>query len=79
MNVSSDKGCRQAPFEQSVGSKEAAKFLRIHYKTVERMARTGELPATKDGKSWQFLLSLLDEWRREQMRSNLAKHPKSLD
>jgi excisionase family DNA binding protein len=60
--------------EDAVDSQTAAAFLGIHYKTIERMARMGQLSATKPGKSWQFLLSLLSEWRKEQMNSNL-KHP----
>lgn len=64
---------KAAALERSVGSREAADFLGIHYKSLERMARMGEVPASKSGKAWQFLLSLLDEWRREKMRSNLTK------
>ena len=64
----------QPPHEQSVDSRIGAAFLGIHYKTLERMARKGEVPADKPGKSWQFLLSLLSEWRKERMNSNLNKH-----
>ena len=62
------------PHEEAVDSRTAAVFLGIHYKTLERMARMGLVPATKLGKKWQFLLSLLSEWRKEQMNSNLSKH-----
>jgi excisionase family DNA binding protein len=62
-----------APPERQVDSRVAAAFLGVHYKTLERMARMGLLPAMKVGKSWQFLLSLLNEWRKEQMNSNLTK------
>jgi hypothetical protein len=31
------------------------------------------VPATKLGKFWKFLLSLLGEWRKEQMNLNLIK------
>lgn len=51
----------------------AAAFLGIHYKTLERMARMGLVPAMKLGKEWQFLISLLSEWRKEQMDLNLNK------
>lgn len=64
----------QHPHEDSVDSRTAAAFLDIHYKTLERMARKGLIPAIKFGKSWQFLLSLLDEWRKKQMNSNLNKN-----
>jgi hypothetical protein len=32
--------------ESPIDSKAAAAYLNIHYKTVERMARFGEVPAT---------------------------------
>lgn len=59
--------------EEAVDSKTAAAFLIIHYKTLERMARKGQVPAMKVGKEWQFLLSLLSEWRIEQMNLNVSK------
>jgi excisionase family DNA binding protein len=73
MKPDGDRNREAGKLERSVGSREAADFLGIHYKSVERMARMGDVPAAKSGKAWQFLLSLLDEWRREQMRSNLTK------
>jgi excisionase family DNA binding protein len=63
----------QPPHEEAVDSRTAATFLSIHYKTLERMARLGQVPATKLGKKWQFLLSLLSEWRKGQMNLNLNK------
>lgn len=65
----------QPPHEEAVDSRTAAAFLGIHYKTLERMARIGQVPAMKLGKEWQFLLSLLNEWRKEQMTSNLKLPP----
>lgn len=38
-------------FEPLLASREAAPFLRLHYKTLEMMARAGVVPATKKGKS----------------------------
>lgn len=61
------------PHELPIDSKTAAAYLNIHYKTVELMARMGEIPATKSGKSWQFLRSMLSDWLREQMKSNLKR------
>jgi hypothetical protein len=52
------------PPEESVDSRTAAAFLRIHPKTLERRARKGQIPAMKFGKEWQYLLSLLSEWAR---------------
>ena len=59
--------------ESPIDSKTAAAYLNIHYKTLERMARVGEVPATKSGRSWQFLRSLLRKWLNERMNSNLNK------
>lgn len=59
--------------EEMVDSRAAAAFLGVHYKTLEKMARMGQIPAMKAGKPWQFLLSLLSEWRKERMNSNLNK------
>ena len=67
------------PHEDAVDSRTAAAFLGIHYKTLERMARMGQVPAMKLGKEWQFLLSLLSEWREGQMNSNLNTHRPSND
>jgi excisionase family DNA binding protein len=61
------------PHELPIDSKTAAAYLNIHYKTVELMARMGEIPATKYGQSWQFLRSMLSDWLRERMRSNVKK------
>lgn len=49
-------------FEPLLTSREAAPFLRLHYKTLESMARAGAIPAMKRGKSWVFRLSRLSEW-----------------
>lgn len=64
----------EGPFERQVNSRTAAPFVGVHYKTLERMARMGEVPSTKPGRSWLFLLSVLSDWRRERMTSNLTKH-----
>jgi hypothetical protein len=65
------------PPEESVDSQTAATFLRIHPKTLERKARMGQVPAMKLGKEWQYLLSLLGEWREGEMNSNLNRHRRS--
>lgn len=71
MNVRDGGSNIQLSSEEAVNSRTAAAFLGIHYKTLERMARMGQVPAMKLGKEWQFLLSLLSEWRELQMNSNL--------
>lgn len=44
--------------ELQINSKTAAAYLEIHPKTLELMARKGEVPATKSGRSWKYLPSL---------------------
>lgn len=43
-------------------SAEAAIYLRMHVKTVCRLAKEGKIPAKKIGKEWRFLRSVLNEW-----------------
>src|SRR5258707_12232754 len=39
---------------------EAAQFLRLHPKTVKRMARSGQIPGCRLGRRWYFRPSDLD-------------------
>lgn len=52
---------------------EAGERLRLHPKTVVRMARDGRLPATKIGTGWRFHPTQLDIARRT--RSATAEGP----
>ena len=56
-------------FEPLLSDVEAAAFLGgLHPKTVQRMARRGQLPAYRIGRYWRFRASELDEWLRVQSR-----------
>jgi excisionase family DNA binding protein len=48
---------------------QAANFLGVHPKTVQRMARCGDLPAYRIGRYWRFRGSELDAWLQSQARS----------
>jgi excisionase family DNA binding protein len=64
--IDSPNSVREIP----VSSREAARLLRMHPKTVLRKAREGTLPAHpvgRDRKRWHFYLSELDEWLRSQV------------
>ena len=54
--------------EHDVSSDEAAGFLKLNPRTVQRLAREGIIPAHPLGersrKTWRFLLSELDEWMK---------------
>lgn len=53
-------------FEPLLSTDEAASHLRMHPKTLQRMAREGQVPSIRIGKFWYFRLSALDVWVREQ-------------
>ena len=57
-------------FEALMDSAAAAVLLKIHRKTLERMALRGEVPGHKVGKFWRFRASELDEWLRSQLQSS---------
>ena len=52
----------ESRFEPLLDSDEAAALLKIHPKTLQRMARRGEIPAIQIGKLWRFRASELDAW-----------------
>lgn len=60
----------QIMFEPPVDSRTAAAAIGIHYKTLERLARKGLVPATKLGRSWQYRLSILSDWFSGKLKSN---------
>ncbi len=51
-----------ASFEPLLDSDEAAALLKIHPKTLQRMARRGEIPGIQIGKLWRFRTSELNAW-----------------
>lgn len=58
-------------FEPLVDSRTAAPVVGVHFKVLERMARKGEVPATKIGRSWAFRMSLLSAWCNRKMLANV--------
>jgi excisionase family DNA binding protein len=60
--------------EGYVSSDEAASFLKLNPRTVQRLAREGNIPAHPFGerrrKTWRFLLSELDEWMKTKVNSS---------
>jgi excisionase family DNA binding protein len=50
---------------------EVAEYLRLGVATIYRMARQGEIPAVRVGRSWRFSRGLLAAWIDEQMAANL--------
>jgi excisionase family DNA binding protein len=60
-------------FERFLNSREAAALLQIHPKTLQRLARKGELRAMRVGRLWRFRASDLDAWVH--LRLQLASYP----
>jgi len=56
--------------EPVVDTEEAARFLNVDPKTLQKMARSGEVPGYRIGKLWRFRISDLDEWLRSKVISN---------
>lgn len=50
------------PFERLLDSEEAAALLKIHPKTLQKMARNGEVAAMQIGRLWRFRASDLNRW-----------------
>jgi excisionase family DNA binding protein len=55
-------------FERLLDSAEAAALLRIHPKTLQRMARGGEIAGIQIGKLWRFRASVLNSWLSKKTR-----------
>jgi len=55
------------PMAEVMTSVEAAQYLKMHVKTVCRLAKEGKIPARKVGSEWRFLRSVLDGWLAESL------------
>ncbi len=60
-------------FEALLDTQQAAQLLGIHTKTLQRFARTGEIPGIQIGKLWRFRASDLDKWISEKV--SFDHHP----
>jgi excisionase family DNA binding protein len=49
-------------FEPLLDSEEAAALLKIHPKTLQKLARSGQIEAIHVGKLWRFRASALNRW-----------------
>ena len=49
-------------FEPLLDSEEAAALLKIHPKTLQKLARRGEVVAIQIGRLWRFRVSALNDW-----------------
>ncbi len=60
---------RALTFEQLLDSDEAAALLKIHPKTLQKMARNGEITGVQVGRLWRFRASVINEWLEQKMAS----------
>ena len=56
-------------FEELLDSGEAAALLKIHPKTLQKMARNGEISGVQVGRLWRFRASVLNDWLEHKMAS----------
>ena len=63
-------GGGRSTVERPLTCEEAAAFVRVHPKTVKRMARRGELPGHFRFGRWFFYASELDGWMRTELHSS---------
>lgn len=54
-------------------AEEAAKYLRLHVKSIYRLARDGKIPGRKVGGSWRFHRDALDLWIKNE-RGSVRDH-----
>ena len=60
-------------FEALLDDAEASSLLCVHPKTLQKLARRGEIPAYRVGRFWRYRASELDEWLRTKAQS--ARRP----
>ena len=60
---------QELTFEHLLDTDEAAALLRIHPKTLQKMARNGEISGVQVGRLWRFSDSVLNEWLEHKMAS----------
>jgi excisionase family DNA binding protein len=53
--------------EPLLDSDQAAAIMRIHPKTLQKLARSGAIRALQIGKVWRFRASVLDEWIEQKL------------
>lgn len=53
--------------EPLLDSEEAAAIIKIHPKTLQRLARTGEIRAVQVGRLWRFRGSEIEGWIQQKL------------
>lgn len=70
--MSNNRTVSAPQFEPLLDDEEAAALLSIHPKTMQRLARTGRIPAHRIGRFWRYRVSEIDAWLRRSGSSSDA-------
>jgi excisionase family DNA binding protein len=55
--------------EPLLDSEQAAAIMKVHPKTLQKLARQGRIPGVHVGKLWRFRASVIEAWIAQQMAS----------
>ena len=66
----SEAGCSPFGVERPMTCDEAGELLRVHPRTIKRMAARGEIPGHFRFGRWFFYSSELDSWMRMEVNSS---------
>jgi excisionase family DNA binding protein len=70
-------GLSNTAFEPLLNDEQTAQLLGgMHPKTLQRMARSGQIPAHKIGRFWYFRASELDKWLTGELDSACQSSPR---
>lgn len=58
---------------------EVAAYLRVAPATIYRLAKRGDIPGAKVGRSWRFKKASIDHWLAEQEASNTSSAESTTD
>ncbi len=64
-----------ADFEPFLNSEQAAALVKVHPKTLQRLARSGRVVGYRVGKLWRFRASDLDGWSPDAKQIEIDSHP----
>ena len=73
INAYETSGTSPSFFEPLLDEKQAGEMLGLHPKTLQRLARQGEIPAIRIGRYWRFRASSLNVWIDLQSTSQPAR------
>jgi excisionase family DNA binding protein len=62
--------------EPLITADRAGELVRLHPKTVKKLAQAGLLPGMKIGRVWRFRESSLDAWMVERLKCSGHPSPK---